>query len=243
VDVDVRLEPPVWLGGPTGYILGTDGLGRDILSRILYGGRISLLYGASAVLVAGTVGTVLGLFTGYYGGVLDSVVMRLADIQLGFPQILLAIAVIGVVGRGSLALIGVLSLSGWVAYARTVRGTVLSLREKEFIDSAKAIGCGGMRIVFRHVLPNVPSPVLVIATMQFATMIMLEASLSFFGLGVQPPTPSWGGIMSEGRGYITVAWWVTTFPGLTLSALVIGINLLGDGLRDVLDPTLRTEEV
>ena len=241
IDVGLRLEPPEWLGGPPGHIFGTDGLGRDVVSRILYGGRVSLLYGASAVLVAGTIGTTLGLVTGYFGGRIDSVVMRLADIQLGFPQILLSIGIISALGRSSIALIGVLSLSGWVVYARTVRGVVLSIKEKEFIEAAKVLGCTNTRIMLRHVLPNVLSPVLIIATMQVATMIMLEASLSFLGLGVQPPAPSWGSMMSEGRGYLNVAWWVSTFPGLTLSALVIGINLLGDGLRDVLDPTLRTE--
>jgi peptide/nickel transport system permease protein len=235
-----RVKPPFWETGDLRHPLGTDPVGRDVLSRILYGSRISLMLGIAAVLVSGTVGTLLGLLAGYYERRFGEFVMRLADVQLSFPVILLAISVVAVVGRSLPALVAVLAISGWVVYARTVRGSVLSLKEKEFVEAARALGCGGLRIVLRHLLPNCVAPLLVIATVQMATMIILESGLSFFGLGTQPPTPSWGGMLAEGREYLIAgAWWLTTFPGLAISVTVLGINLLGDGLRDVLDPQLQ----
>ncbi len=235
-----RVKPPFWETGDIQHPLGTDPVGRDVLSRVLYGSRISLMLGIVAVLVSGTVGTLLGLLAGYYERQFGELVMRLADVQLSFPVILLAISVVAEVGRSLPALVAVLAISGWVVNARTVRGSVLSLREKEFVEAARALGCGGFRIVLCHILPNCIAPLLVIATVQMATMIILESGLSFFGLGTQPPTPSWGGMLAEGREYLIAgAWWLTTFPGLAISITVLGINLLGDGLRDVLDPQLQ----
>ena len=235
-----RLKPPIWVTGDLGHPLGTDSVGRDVFSRVLYGSRISLPLGVAAVLISCAIGTCLGLVAGYYGRHLDDLVMRLADVQLAFPIVLLAISVVAVVGRSLLALISVLSICGWVVYARTVRGSVLSVREKEYVGAARALGAGNGRIIFRHVLPNSFAPLLIVATVQMATMIILESGLSFFGLGTQPPTPSWGGMLAEGRDYLLAgAWWLATFPGLAISTTVLGVNLLGDGLRDVLDPQLR----
>lgn len=235
-----RVKPPFWETGDLTHPLGTDPIGRDVLSRVLYGSRISLTLGIVAVLVSGTFGTLLGLVSGFYERHAGDLVMRLADVQLSFPVILLAISVVAVVGRSLFALIAVLAISGWVVYARTVRGSVLSLKEKEFVEAAHALGSGNLRVILRHILPNCVAPLLVIATVQMATMIILESGLSFFGLGTQPPTPSWGAMLAEGREYLIAgAWWLTTFPGLAISITVLGINLLGDGLRDVLDPQLK----
>ena len=237
-----RVKPPFWETGDLSHLLGTDPVGRDVLSRVLYGSRISLTLGILAVLLSGSVGTILGLVAGYYERPVGDLVMRLVDVQLSFPVILLAISVVAVVGRSLPALVAVLAISGWVVYARTVRGSVLSLKEKEFIEGARALGSGSLRLLYRHILPNCAAPLLVIATVQMATMIILESGLSFFGLGTQPPTPSWGGMLAEGREYLIAgAWWLTTFPGLAISVTVLGINLLGDGLRDVLDPQLKND--
>jgi peptide/nickel transport system permease protein len=214
--------------------LGTDQVGRDNLSRIIYGGRISLFVGVAAVVVGGTVGILLGLFSGYFGGRLDSLIMRTADVQLSFPFILLAITIIGAFGPGIFKLVIVLAISGWVVYARTVRGAVLSVKEEQFVEAAVALGAMDWRIVLRHLLPNVVSPVIVIATTQTATMILLESALSFLGMGVPAPTPSWGRMLSDGREYLSTAWWIATFPGLAIFVTVLGINLLGDGLNDAI---------
>jgi peptide/nickel transport system permease protein len=234
-----RLRPPLGLGGTPGHVLGTDNLGRDILSRMLYGGRISLALATGAVALAAISGIGLGLLSGYVGGTIDDVIMRAADIQLSFPVIMLAIAIIAVVGTSEIAIIGVLALSGWVLYARTLRASLLSIRQIEYVEAARALGAGGFRIVVRHILPNTLAPILVIASAQFATMVLLETGLSFLGLGVQPPRPSWGNMLAEGRDYLSNAWWLATVPGLAISLVVLGANLFGDGLRDVLDPRLR----
>jgi peptide/nickel transport system permease protein len=240
-DVARRLLPPAWLaGGGVEHLLGTDQLGRDILSRIIYGSRISLLIGLLSVVLSLPIGVALGLLAGYFTGRLDDITMRIADVQLAFPFILLAITIAGVLGPSPRNVILILAVGGWVVYARLARGQALSLREKEFIEAARSLGGGSMRILFRHMLPNVVSPIIVVGTFGVAQMILLESSLSFLGLGVQPPTPSWGGMLNDGRPYITVAWWLTTFPGAAIMLTVLGINFVGDWLRDLLDPRLQS---
>jgi peptide/nickel transport system permease protein len=235
-----RLKAPWGLGGTSARPLGADNLGRDIYARLLYGGRMSLVLATSAVALATGVGVLVGLLAGYLGGRLDDLVMRLADVQLTFPVIMLAIAIVAVVGTSPFALVGVLALSGWVLHARTVRANVLTIRHLEYVDAARALGASQLRIVFRHVLPNTLAPILVIVSSQFATMVLLESGLSFLGMGVQPPQPSWGGMLAEGRDYLSNAWWLATVPGIAISLVVLGANLLGDGLRDLLDPHLRS---
>ena len=239
-DISQRLKEPGWQDarGRT-HILGTDHLGRDILARIIYGSRIALLVGLSAVVISGFLGMAIGLIAGYSRGRVDDFFMRLADIQLAFPFILLAIAVIGVLGTSLRNIIIVIGVSSWVVYARVVRGEVLSIREREFVQAAIALGSFDLRIVLRHVLPNAFTPWLVVATLDMARVIVTESALSFLGLGVQPPTPTWGGMLADGRVYLSTAWWLATFPGLAILITVLGINLFGDGLRDTLDPRLK----
>ena len=237
--MNYRLRPP-GAGSVHGrFLLGGDQLGRDILSRIVHGARVSLTVGVTAVLLSGTLGVLLGLLAGYYRGRTDEVIMRLADVQLAIPTILLAIALVGVLGASLRNLILVLGITGWVIYARTIRGVVLSLREQPFIEAARALGSGDRRTLFRYVLPNVWTPAIVVASQQMGFMIILESALSFLGLGVPSPTATWGGMIADGRGYLATAWHVTTFPGLVLMATVLAVNFFGDGLRDVLDPKLR----
>lgn len=235
-----RLRPPAWQeGGAFSRLLGTDQLGRDIASRIVFGARVSVLVGLLAVGISGTLGVTLGLISGYSGGWLDTVIMRLADVQLAMPFILLAILIVAVVGAGLVNVILVLGLAGWMTYARIVRGSVLAVREKEFVEAARAMGAGSARVIFGHILPNVFSPVIVVATFNVANAIIAEAALSFLGLGVEPSIPTWGGMLADGRTYLASAWWLATFPGLAIMVTVLGINLLGDWARDVLDPRLR----
>jgi peptide/nickel transport system permease protein len=236
------------LGAPTlegsdgrAHLLGTDHLGRDVLSRVIYGSRVSLLVGFAAVTVGGVLGSAAGLLAGFSRGRLDAVIMTIADAQLAFPFILLAIGIIAVLGPSFPTLVVVIGLSGWVSYARILRSQVLVVRSREFVESIHALGGSLARIVLRHVLPNVLSSIVVIATLELARAIVLEATLSFLGLGVQPPTPSWGGMVHEGREYLETAWWISTFPGLVLMATSIVVSRTGDWLRDVLDPTLRGE--
>jgi len=219
--------------------LGTDHLGRDLLARVIYGARPALLVGFAAVMISGVIGMMAGLVSGYFGGRVDDALMRLADIQLAFPFILLAIAVIGVLGPSLKTIIAVIGVSSWVVYARIVRSAVLSLREREFVQAALALGSGDGRVLLRHILPNALTPWLVVATLDMARVIVIESALSFLGLGVQPPTPTWGGMLADGRVYISTAWWLATFPGLAILVTVLGINLFGDGLRDTLDPRLK----
>jgi peptide/nickel transport system permease protein len=239
-DINQRLKEPGWRNAAgQAHILGTDHLGRDILARIIYGSRVALVVGLSAVLISGVLGMAIGLVSGYFGGKVDDFFMRLADIQLAFPFILLAIAVIGVLGPSLRNIIVVIGVSSWVVYARVVRGEVLSIREREFVQAAIALGSRDGRVVLRHVLPNAFTPWLVVATLDMARVIVIESALSFLGLGVQPPTPTWGGMLADGRVYLSTAWWLATFPGLAILVTVLGINLLGDGLRDTLDPRLK----
>ena len=221
-------------------VLGTDQLGRDILSRVVYGAKTSVLIGLSAVLVAGAVGTGLGLLAGMRGGVWDHAIMRLADMQFAFPFILLAITVIGVLGASVRNIILVVGLSNWCAYARVVRAETLAVREKAFVDAARALGVPLGAIVRRHVLPNVSASLIVVATFGVAGAILTEAGLSFLGLGVPLAIPSWGGMLAEGRQFVDTRYWLALFPGAALFVTVMGINLLGDALRDALDPYLQT---
>jgi len=237
-----RLSPPT-LEGADGrsHLFGTDHLGRDVLSRVIYGSRVSLVIGFSAVVIGGLLGSALGMLAGFAGNRVDGVIMTVADAQLAFPFILLAIGIIAVLGPSFPTLIVVIGLSGWVSYARILRSQVLVLRSREFVEAIHALGGSVARVVLRHVLPNVMSSIVVVATLELARSIVLEATLSFLGLGIQPPTPSWGGMIQEGRDYLDSAWWISTFPGIVLMLTSIVVSRTGDGLRDLLDPTLRGE--
>lgn len=224
--------------GTAGYLLGTDGVGRDILSRLIFGTRVSLQVGAVVVGIAMTLGTAVGLSAGYYGGRVDNILMRVVDVFLAFPVIVLAIAIITVLGPGLINVMIALGLVGWTTYARVVRGQVLVLRAVDFVQAAHAVGMGDGRIIVRHILPNALAPILVLATLGMGTAIIAEAALSFLGLGVQPPTPSWGQMLNEGRAFLRTAPHISTFPGLAIMLTVLGFNFLGDGLRDALDPRM-----
>jgi peptide/nickel transport system permease protein len=236
-----RLTAPTWSGliDFGAHPLGTDQIGRDVLSRIAYGSRVTLAVAGAAVILGGVIGVALGLIAGYFGGMVDRILMRLVDVQLALPLMLMALLVVAALGPSVQNLIIVLALTSWIRYARIIRGQVLSLREQEFIRSAHAIGAGTLRIMAKHLLPNVMTPALVVATLELARVIIMEAALSFLGLGVQPPSPSWGRMLAEGRVYLSSAWWIVTFPGLAIVLMVLSINLLGDWLRDYFDPKLR----
>ncbi len=237
IDLMARLAKPF---ANAAHPLGTDPLGRDVLARVVAGGKISLLVGFTSVIGAVIFGVAVGLVAGYYRGFWDMLVMRFADIQLAMPFILLAITFIAIVGGSLTNTIILLIVSQWVQYARLVRGSVLTLREREFILSARAIGVKDWRIILQHLLPNLIGPVIVLMTLNVANNILLESSLTFLGLGVDPTIPSWGGMLADGRTYLQTAWWVSVFPGLAILLTVLGLNLLGDWLRDSLDPTGRT---
>lgn len=232
---------PKWLDetGESQYLLGGDQVGRDLLSRIIYGARISLLVGICGVAISLVLGTVLGLVSGYFGKWLDDLIMRLAEVQLGLPFILLAIVIMSVFGTGIEKIIIILGLTYWVSFARLIRGEILALKEQEYIQAAKAIGGTHFKIIVKHILPNVASSILVLATMCIAEFILLEASLTFLGLGVEPTVPSWGGMLADSRNYMTSAWWISVFPGIAIMLTVLGFNLLGDWLRDRLDPNMK----
>ncbi len=236
-DLAARLKPPAWIkGSAPGHFLGTDNLGRDVLSRIIYGTRISLLVGISATLLSGVIGTVIGVVSGFYRGWIDIVFMRIADVQLSFPTILLALVIVAVVGSSLPFVIVVLGITGWVTYARVLRAEVLSLRSREYVTAARAVGVGDLSIMRRHLLPNVLAPLLTIGTLQVASMIVAEASLSYLGLGVPPTVPTWGGMISTGQLYIRTGWWIAVFSGLAIMLTTLAINVTGDMLRDVADP-------
>ena len=240
MSLENRLKPPNWSSrGSSTHLLGTDPLGRDMLSRVIWAARTSLGVAGISVLVAMVFGVMMGLLSGYYGGWLDGLVMLLADIQLSFPYLLLAIAVMALLKPTLANLILVLALRSWVVYARTVRGSVLVAKRREFVEATAALGATDRRIITRHITPNVIAPIIVISSFQLAELIIAESSLSFLGLGVQPPTPSWGGMLSQGREYLTTAWWLGVFPGLAIILTVLGINLFGDAVRDAMDPRLK----
>ena len=226
------LQPPAWMtGGEFSYPLGTDRLGRDLLARLMVGARVSMTVAALSVLLGGGLGTMLGMAAGFFGQRVDRVVGRLIDIQLSFPPVFLAIAIMAALGQSLLKLILVLAFVSWVQYARIARANTLAVREREFVLAARALGAPEARIVLRHVLPSIMPPLLVVGAVNMSSVILAEAALSFLGLGVQPPTPAWGSMVSEGRAVQSLAWWNTVFPGLAIATLVVGANLLGDGLQ------------
>ncbi|PJE33198.1 putative D,D-dipeptide transport system permease protein DdpC [Pseudooceanicola marinus] len=241
-DLRARLAGPTWEGlfSPGAHPLGTDEVGRDILSRLIHGSRMTLMVASTAVVLGGIVGTVLGILAGYKGGFIDRLLMRLVDIQLAIPLMLLALLVVAALGPSIRNVVLVLALTSWIRYARIIRAQVLSLREREFVQSARAIGASTARIMFLHILPNVLTPALVVGTLELARVIIMDAALSFLGLGVQPPTPSWGRMLADGRVYLSSAWWTVTFPGLAIVLTVLSVNLFGDWLRDYFDPKTRS---
>ena len=240
VNIRHRLAPPAWMeGGAAQHLLGTDQVGRDLLSRIIYGGRVSLLVGAGAVLIAATIGVLLGLGAGYFGGRVDWTIMTVINVMLTFPFVLLALAVISVLGPSLPNMILVLGVAGWPIYARVIRAETMAIREREFVLAGRALGMSHARIVFRQIAPNLVSAIVVIATLQVAQVIIFESFLSFLGLGIQPPTPAWGNMLGEGRVYMLNSWWIATFPGLAIFVTTLVINLMGNALRDWLDPHLK----
>jgi ABC-type dipeptide/oligopeptide/nickel transport system permease subunit len=235
--LSLRLAPPVWeAGGSWRFPLGTDALGRDLLSRIIYGARISISAGALAVALSMLLGVALGLLAGYYRGAVDTAVSNLVNVLLAFPFLLLALATAAAVGPGFGTMVVVLGVTGWPVYTRVVRAETLKYRERDFVQAARALGGGSLRIIRAHVLPNLVSTIIVMSSLEVARMIILESFLSFLGIGIQPPTPSWGAMLGEGRVYTLTHWWLAAFPGAAIFATTLGINLFGDGLRDLLDP-------
>ncbi|MGH7391963.1 MAG: ABC transporter permease [Candidatus Rokuibacteriota bacterium] len=235
-----KLKPPAWRpGGDWTYPLGTDPLGRDMLSRLIHGARVSLSVSLVAIFIGGLVGTVLGLVAGYFGGWTDTLVMRVVDIAFSLPTILLALVLAVVVGPSFRTVIVIVALLLWARYARQVRGEVLTVRERDFVAQARIAGCSHLRIIFAHILPNVANTLIVLATLQVGYVILLEGTLSFLGVGIPPPLPAWGLMVATGRSLIVSAWWVSFFPGLAILVTVLALNLLGDWLRDQLDPRLR----
>ena len=234
-----RFKPPGYTDSIGTYTLGTDQLGRDILSRIIAGSRVSVLVGIVVVLISGTIGVIYGLVSGFVGGWTDSTLMRVVDGLLAIPFLILVIAISGVVGAGLATLILILALTGWLTYARVIRGESLKVREMEYITAAYALGQSRSKVMFLHVLPNVISSAIILAAVQVGVTILAESSLSFLGLGVKPPTVTWGLMLSDGRQYINSAWWMTTFPGIAITITVLGVVFLGNWLRDFLDPNVR----
>lgn len=232
-----KLLPPL----SEGHLLGTDQLGRDILSRLILGARVSVIIGVVTVLIAGVFGSIVGIISGYFGGWIDAVLMRIVDVQLSFPFILLVLVINAVIGTGLRNIIISLAIGGWVVFARVIRSEVLALREKEFITACIATGVSRVEILIKHIVPNLFTPLIILCSLQVASFIIAEASVSFLGFGVQPPTPAWGNMLSEGRDYIFTSWWLITFPGIAIVLTALGVNFFGDWLRDTLDPELKGE--
>ena len=240
-DLFRRLQPPAWEeGGDIAFLLGCDALGRDVLSRLIHGTRVSIAVGLAVILIATTIGTLAGLTAGYLRGIPDAIISRLCDILLGFPYLIFAIGLIAMTGPGFQNIILALAYKEWVLPCRVVRGETLAAREVEYVEAARALGASRRHIMLREILPNILSPVIVVATFRMAHIIIIEASLSFLGIGVQPPTASWGSMVSDGREFLLDAWWVSTFPGLAILLLVLAINVASQGLRDAFDPRLQT---
>lgn len=239
--LSMRNDPPMTRPAPDAfpYVLGADALGRDVLSRLIFGARVSLAVGAASVLISGLIGATLGLIAGYYRGTTDDVIMRAVDVWMGFPSLLLALIVLYVTGAGFWNVVLVLAVTRWMVYARVTRSLVLSYRENVFIEAARATGCTDRQIITRHLLPNLLSPILVLATLETATIILIEASLSFLGLGLPISVPSWGQMLAQGREYVTSAWWLVTFPGLAILITALSLNLLATWARTVTDPAQR----
>ena len=242
-DLRARLRPPVWeKRGTWNHVLGTDHLGRDVLSRVIYGSRVSLMVGTGVVLVAGTFGVVMGLLAGYRGGRTDSYIMRWIDTQVAFPGLLLALIILAVIGPSMFTVIIVLSLNGWMVYGRVTRGAVLSVRQTPYVEAAEILGCKGGRVIFRHILPNLTSPLLTLAILEFARIVLAEAALSFLGLGIQPPATSWGLDVASGKDYLFRAWWLVTMPGIAIAITVLAINLVASWMRLISDPQEREKQ-
>ncbi len=237
LDLRARLAPPAWVeGGKSNHLLGTDNVGRDVLSRVIWGSRISLTVGGAAAFLGMVLGSTLGLLAGYFRGWVDAVISWLINVQLAFPFTLLAIFLLGTVGGGFAAVVVVLALATWVNYARIVRGQVLAIRERDYVLAARAVGVPTGRTLIRYILPNTAAPIVVVASFSTAQAILTQAALSFLGVGIDPSVPSWGAMLDEGRNYLQSAWWIAVFPGLAIALTVLGANLLGDWLRDWLDP-------
>ena len=239
-DVLARLKPPAWAArGSLDHLLGTDHLGRDVLSRLIYGSRVTLIIASLVVLFAGALGVTIGLVAGYLGGRADSLLMRIVDIQVSFPGILLILLIVSVVGPGVPTLIVVLAVTNWMIYARVVRGIVLQSRQSAYVEAAEVVGCGPVRVIWRHILPNLVAPLLTLAILEFTNIVLAEAAVSFLGLGVQPPATSWGLDVASGRDYVFIAWWLVTLPGLCIVFTVLSINLFAGWLRVTGDPQER----
>lgn len=242
-DLRARLKPPVWSAkGSWGHVLGTDHLGRDVLSRVIYGSRVSLLVGAAVVMIAGAFGVVMGLLAGYRGGRTDNFIMRWIDTQVAFPGLLLALIILAVIGPSMVTVIIVLALNGWMVYGRMTRSAVLAVRQTAYVEAAEIVGCKSSRVIFRHILPNLTSPLLTLAILEFARIVLAEAALSFLGLGIQPPATSWGLDVATGKDYIFRAWWLVTMPGIAISITVLAINLVASWMRLISDPQEREKQ-